>query len=376
MGNQQADEGASSFLCFLRRACASLGSFLLLLCHASLRAMPSALQTQTLALLPLCLLEVRNTPSVHKASKKGARAGRLANSSKKGINVMQGQITKTARADSKKLEQNQHRAVKVGEMSGSDCEKNEALRGIQAKETGKEGDDQSVLEVPRHVGIIMDGNRRYGRAVHGVATQGHADGGKTLDKVVDWCIELGVEVLTVYAFSTENWNRDPEEITCLMTLFAKNAKQIQDKSVERNIRVRVLASDPAMLPEHIQEAFFSLEKETASCNGFQLNLCVSYGSRSEIVRACRLVAQKVKDGELTTDQIGEEMLSGQMLTAGLPDPDLLIRTSGERRLSNFLLWQLAYAEMVFVEKPWPALERVDLIDVLREYSRRKRRFGK
>ena len=233
--------------------------------------------------------------------------------------------------------------------------------------------------VPRHIAIIMDGNRRYGKEVHGDTGRGHADGGRTLSRVIDWCLEFGVEVLTVYAFSTENWNRDPKEIDLLMDIFVSQSDEILTEAKRRNVKVTVLSSKPEMLPTFVQQKFEQLERETMSGCGMTLNLCVSYGGRGDIVNACRSVASKFRKGEIQhMEDINEEMLSQEMLTGDctVPDPDLLIRTSGERRLSNFLLWQVAYSELIFVEKHWPAFEREDMLMVLNEYHRRKRRFGK
>ena len=253
----------------------------------------------------------------------------------------------------------------------------------------------SDLNVPGHIAIIMDGNRRHGKDVYGDATRGHADGGRTLSRVIDWCLELGVQVVTVYAFSTENWNRDPAEIDLLMNIFEREAEEILRESLQRGVRVRVLSSQPERLPASVRQKFAQLERETESGERLVLNLCVSYGGRDEIVGACRRVAARVESGELRSDDINESVLGQEMLTARCApgsvngrvvgserkdmqshDPDVVIRTSGERRLSNFLLWQVAYSELIFIEKHWPAVQRADFLEVLQEYSRRKRRFGK
>jgi undecaprenyl diphosphate synthase len=241
--------------------------------------------------------------------------------------------------------------------------------------------DVRKLTIPRHIAVIMDGNRRYGRSTYGFATKGHADGGKTLSEFILWCKELGVEALTVYAFSTENWNRDPAEVKYLMSVFEEYSNKILKDSLKHNVCVKVLASEKHLLPKHIQKTFDVLETETRKkCpNGFQLNLCVSYGGRSEIAQAAKHLAVDVKSGKISSDDINEAIFSSYLLTSKADcvcDPDLLIRTSGEIRLSNFLLYQLAYTEMVFVEKNWPEFGRADLLEAIAEFTRRKRRFGK
>ena len=245
------------------------------------------------------------------------------------------------------------------------------------------------LNIPGHVAIIMDGNRRHGKDVYGDATRGHADGGRTLSRVIDWCLEFGVKVITVYAFSTENWNRDQAEIDLLMNIFEREADEILRESLKRRVCVRVLSSQPGRLPASVRKKFAQLERETQDGERLILNLCVSYGGRDEIVGACRRVAERVQRGEVQAEHVDEAMLGSEMLTSrggrqgghtgsDLPprDPDVVIRTSGEQRLSNFLLWQVAYSELIFIEKHWPAVERKDFLEVMQEFTRRKRRFGK
>lgn len=230
--------------------------------------------------------------------------------------------------------------------------------------------------IPRHVAVIMDGNRRYGREHHGNAIAGHRKGGETLVKFLKWCLEANVEELTAYAFSTENWNRPQAEIDALMDIFVVYCDRIRVEAVQSNVRVRVLSSDPERLPATVRVSISSLEAATAVCDGFLLNLCVSYGSRDEILRACRKLADSVLAGNLLPTDISADMFSSALLTGGQRDPDLLVRTSGEVRLSNFLLWQVAYTEMVFVDKHWPDVSKSDFEALLKEFRRRKRRFGK
>ncbi|KAG3140889.1 hypothetical protein PI126_g15754 [Phytophthora idaei] len=212
------------------------------------------------------------------------------------------------------------------------------------------------LKIPRHIAVIIDGNRRYGKNKYGSGTRGHSDGTKTVMNFTDWCIDAGVEALTVFAFSTENWKREKAEIEALMKLVDGFIHDILGEALTRNIR--------------------EVEAKTQHCNAFYLNLCVSYGARDEIVGACKKIATEVVQGETSIDDIDEDLLGQRMLTAGLPDPDIMLRTSGELRISNFLLFQIAYAELIFMDKFWPEVTREDLQDIIVEYNRRKRRFGK
>jgi undecaprenyl diphosphate synthase len=248
-------------------------------------------------------------------------------------------------------------------------------------------DDESVCEsgvdasqVPRHVAVIMDGNRRYGRSVYGKdkAAAGHWDGSRKVLEFAKWCIAEHVQVLTVYAFSTENWKRDPVEVATLMALFVKYCEELRVESIRRNIRVRVLSTETTLIPGAVKNGLYRLEEDTKHCvGGLQMNVCLSYGSRGEIVNACRDIARDCANSVMTVDQISEETFEQHLLTKHCGDVDVLIRTSGEIRISNYLLWQLAYAEMFFVSKNWPELEKSDLLDVIRSYANgRHRRFGK
>ncbi|KAF1777083.1 Decaprenyl diphosphate synthase-like [Phytophthora cactorum] len=233
------------------------------------------------------------------------------------------------------------------------------------------------LKIPRHIAVIIDGNRRYGKNKYGSGTRGHSDGTRTVMNFTDWCIDAGVEALTVFAFSTENWKREKAEIEALMKLVDGFIHDILGEALTRNIRVRVLASDSRKLPDFLVESIQEVEAKTQHCNAFYLNLCVSYGARDEIVGACKKIATEVVQGETSIDDI-EKICSASAcsLRTGLPDPDIMIRTSGELRISNFLLFQIAYAELIFMDKFWPEVTREDLQDIIVEYNRRKRRFGK
>ncbi|CAI5710929.1 unnamed protein product [Hyaloperonospora brassicae] len=235
---------------------------------------------------------------------------------------------------------------------------------------------ENDLQIPRHVAVIIDGNRRYGKLKYGSGTRGHSDGTKTVMKFTDWCIDAGVKVLTVFAFSTENWKREKSEVDTLMKLIDGFVHDTLGEALTRNIRVRMLASDSSKLPAFLIDSFNAVEAKTRHCDAFHLNLCVSYGARDEIVQACKKIAAEVVQGKTAIDDIDEVLLSNRMLTAGLPDPDVVIRTSGELRISNFLLFQIAYAELIFMDKFWPEVTRDDLQDIIVEYNRRKRRFGK
>lgn len=230
--------------------------------------------------------------------------------------------------------------------------------------------------IPHHIAVIMDGNRRFGRKTYGTATKGHSDGSQTLVHFVDWCREIGIRALTVFAFSTENWRRDPSEVSYLMAIFEKFMHRIANEAITKNIRIRVLSSDATHLPVHIQQSIADIEAKTKACSGFVLSICVSYGARNEMLNCCKQIATDVAQGSLRLEDITEQSFEEKLLTYGVPDPDIVIRTSGERRLSNFLLYQLAYAELIFVEKLWPEFSKTDLVQVVAEFNARKRRYGK
>ncbi len=230
--------------------------------------------------------------------------------------------------------------------------------------------------VPHHLAIIMDGNRRFAGA-HGMAvTDGHAAGRDTLEKLLDWCLDVGVRVLTVYALSTENFSRAPDELEGLMNLFDKALRDIAvDERVHRHqIRVRVLGNRK-LLPPRVQEAIEIAEKATEKYSAYRYNVALAYGGRDEILEAIRALAQEVREGRLEPSQIDSEMVSRRLYTADLPDPDLIFRTSGEERISNFLLWQSAYSELYFSDVLWPGLTRTDFLRAIQAYQKRRRRLG-
>jgi undecaprenyl diphosphate synthase len=236
-------------------------------------------------------------------------------------------------------------------------------------------------QLPRHVAVIMDGNRRYGISqCNGNAMAGHHDGSRKLVQFAKWCWAEHIQELTVYAFSTENWQREAHEIASLMEIIGRHCAELQHEAVQRDICVKILSTDndddddnSNRIPKHIRTALVNLEHATRHCRSMQMNICLSYGSREEIVRACQQVAEDYKSNRINavTPVTFSQHLSIQSA------PDVLIRTSGEYRLSNFLLWQMAYTELFFLPTQWPAITKSDLLHVLRSYANnRQRRFGK
>ncbi len=230
--------------------------------------------------------------------------------------------------------------------------------------------------VPKHVGIIMDGNRRFAEALGIGTADGHLHGKEKLEEVLDWCLQLGIKVLTVYAFSTENIKRSPDELKALMDLFAENFRKAgDDQRVHKNkIRIKAIGQ-VEQLPPQVQEAIRYAEDRTKSYDQYFFNVAVAYGGREEIVTAIRRIAERVKAGEVQPHAIDERMVSKHLYTSDLPDPELILRTSGEERISNFLLWQMAYAELYFADVYWPGLRKIDFLRAIRSFQRRQRRFG-
>ncbi len=230
--------------------------------------------------------------------------------------------------------------------------------------------------VPKHLAIIMDGNRRFA-SEHGLAVQaGHERGRDTLEELLDWCLEIGIRILTVYALSTENFSRAPEELEGLMNLFDRSLRDIAtDERVHRHqIRVRVIGNRSA-LPARVQEAIGIAERATERYTAYQYNVALAYGGRDEIVQAIRALAREVRAGAIDPEAIDHEQVARHLYTADLPDPDLIFRTSGEERISNFLLWQSAYAELYFSDVNWPGLTRLDFLRAIRAFQQRRRRYG-
>ena len=230
------------------------------------------------------------------------------------------------------------------------------------------------MNVPRHIAIILDGNGRWAKQKGMPRGYGHVKGCENLEKVCEYARELGVRYLTVYAFSTENWKRSREEVEGLMKLFRDYLKKCIKISKKWQMRVRVIGEVSAF-DKDIQDSVRTLEEFSSQYDKLHFQLALNYGSRDEIVRGVRKLLTECQEGKLRPDDITEERLGDHLDTAGLPDPDLLIRTSGELRLSNFLLWQLAYTEFYFADVHWPDFDREELVKAIEQYNKRDRRYG-
>lgn len=230
------------------------------------------------------------------------------------------------------------------------------------------------MNIPNHVAVIMDGNGRWAKAKGLPRKMGHVQGGKTVEEMLYVADELGIKYFTVYAFSTENWKRSEDEVSALMTLLRSYLTSGFMKAAKNNVRIRIIG-DKTGLAEDIQKIIDDLEKASENNTGLQFQIAINYGSRDEIRRMMGNMAMDVKNGELNPEDITEEYISNHLDTAGIPDPDLLIRTSGEQRLSNFLLWQLAYTEFYFSDKHWPDFDKDELVKAIEAYNGRDRRFG-
>lgn len=262
-----------------------------------------------------------------------------------------------------------------------------AIAGIGEEDeifkTGPQDPDLSETEllsrldrdaVPRHVAVIMDGNRRWARSRRLPVLLGHRAGVKAFRRVMETCRELGVGSLTAYAFSVDNWRRSPAEVQVLMQLFEHYTRAEREKMVRTGIRFRAVGR-VELLPERVRQEFDRTEEATRDNREMVLNLAVNYGSRDELVHAVRGIGRKVAAGRLKPEEIEEQTISEHLWTAGQPDPDLLIRTSGELRVSNFLLWQLAYTEFYFTPLYWPDITRRVVLEAFTEFQQRERRYG-
>jgi len=237
--------------------------------------------------------------------------------------------------------------------------------------------DLDPNKMPKHVAIIMDGNRRYAKLQGNVnVLKGHELGVDTLENVLDWSIELGIEIITAYAFSTENFNRPKKEVEGLMKLFVINFKRLVDhEKIHKNeVRVKVVGRTE-LLPDEVKEAIHDAEEATKNYNKRVFNLAIGYDGRLEIIDSFKKIINEVQEGKITVDDVNEELVSKNLYTEGLDDPNLIIRTSGEERLSGFLLWQSSYSELYFCETLWPELRKVDFLRAIRSYQARERRFG-
>ena len=229
--------------------------------------------------------------------------------------------------------------------------------------------------LPSHLAVIMDGNGRWAQKRMLNRIMGHEKGAETVRMVVRTCRELDISFLTLYAFSTENWQRPKAEVSALMMLLTRFLKTEKQEMLDNNIRLNVVGQKEN-LPKGVQEKIEEVMEATCRNDGMCLNLALSYGGRAEIVRAVAEIAAKVKTGALDAGEISEETIAAHLYTAGMPDPELLIRTSGEMRISNFLLWQIAYSEIHITNTLWPDFSKAELIDILRDFQGRERRFGR
>ena len=229
-------------------------------------------------------------------------------------------------------------------------------------------------KLPRHVAIIMDGNGRWAKKHKLSVSRGHRQGTETLREIIRHTDDLGIEALSLYAFSTENWSRSEEEVGALMQLILDFFASEIDELDEKQVRILILG-DKSRLPARQRDTLVEAERRTGKNRGLRLNIAINYGSRAELVKATREIAEKVKSGEMRPEEITEETIADHLYTRGQPEVDLLIRTSGEMRLSNFLLYQNAYAEFVFPEKLWPDFTPADYDEALEVFARRQRRFG-
>ncbi len=227
---------------------------------------------------------------------------------------------------------------------------------------------------PEHIAIILDGNRRWAKKKNLPIKLGHREGAKTLEKIVRYAKKIGVKYLTVYAFSTENWKRSEDEVNSLMELLERYLNDFSKKADTENIKVVVLG-DPEPFSDSLRKSMNDAMERTKNNDGITFNICLNYGGRDEIVKATKNIAKKIKNDEISIDDINEELISKNLYTKNMPDPDLMIRTSGEMRTSGFLLWQLSYTEFIFLEKYWPDFDEDDLENCIEIYQKRHRKFG-
>ena len=230
------------------------------------------------------------------------------------------------------------------------------------------------MNIPQHVAIILDGNGRWAKAKGMPRNYGHAQGSKNVEKICEEAWRMGIKYLTVYAFSTENWNRPQEEVNALMKLLRNYMKTCLKTAAKNDMKVRVIG-DITKLDEDIQKRILELEEATKNNGGLNFQIAINYGSRDEITRAVLMLAEDVKEGKLMPEEVNEACIERYLDTHDIPDPDLLIRTSGEQRLSNYLLWQLAYTEFYFTDVPWPDFSKQELEKAIEQYNRRDRRYG-
>ena len=232
----------------------------------------------------------------------------------------------------------------------------------------------SKEDMPKHIAIIMDGNRRWAKAKGKSSSYGHKEGAKTLEKIVRYANKIGLEYITVYAFSTENWKRTEDEVKALMMLLQNYLDDYSKRADTENIKVKILG-DISALSMGMQKSIQKCMERTKDNTGVTFNIAINYGGRDGLVKAIKEIADEVQKKEIQVSDITEKMIASHLYTKGEPEPDLLIRTSGEQRLSNFLPWQLAYTELLFIDKNWPDFEEKDLDEAIIEYQKRTRNFG-
>ena len=229
--------------------------------------------------------------------------------------------------------------------------------------------------LPKHIAIIMDGNGRWAREKGELRVFGHKNGVTAVRETLEAAVEIGISYLTLYAFSTENWNRPEFEVNALMELLVNSLNEELPTFQKNNIRVNSIGRT-LDLPQHCQSTLQDTIEQTKNNTGCTLTLALSYGSRDEILSACKQISQQVKDGEIQIEDIDESLFSKNLYTHDIPDPDILIRTSGEERISNYMLWQIAYSELFFLPIMWPEFTREDLFECIYQFQKRERRFGK
>ncbi|AEH06675.1 polyprenyl diphosphate synthase [Methanothermococcus okinawensis] len=234
-------------------------------------------------------------------------------------------------------------------------------------------------KVPKHIGVIMDGNRRMARIMGEKSTKGHYIGAKKVREFIGWCVDLNIKIITLYSFSLENFNRPKEEVDALMKLFEREFRAVaEDRNVHKyKIHIKAIGRIE-LLPENVREAIAYAENKTKDYDNYYVNVAIAYGGQQELVDAIKRIGQKIKNNEMDVNDISVETISKHLYTAHLPyqNPDLIIRTSGEERISNFLIWQSSYSELYFCETYWPNFRKIDFLRAIRDYQRRKRRFGK
>ncbi len=230
------------------------------------------------------------------------------------------------------------------------------------------------MRVPQHIAIILDGNGRWAKSKGMPRNYGHAQGSKNVERICEEAWRMGIKYLTVYAFSTENWSRPDSEVAALMKLLRNYMKTCLKTAAKNDMKIRVIG-DIEPLDEDIKSRIRELEEATVNNGGLNFTIALNYGSRDEMTRAVRKMAQDCADGKLSATDINESVFESYLDTHGIPDPDLMIRTSGEQRLSNYLLWQLAYSEFYFTDVPWPDFTKEELVRAVEEFNHRHRRFG-